>query len=190
MTLIELEAKLKKKLPEKRFIHTQGVRYTCACLAIRYGYDIVNAQIAGLLHDCAKYMSDDELYKKCLKHNIDITEEEEKQPSLLHGKLGAYYAQNKYKVDNKEILEAISYHTTGKPNMSLLGKIVFIADYIEPNRKIIPGLDEIRKYAFEDIDKAVCTKITNMSAYLLSNNIQLKGIAKETYDFYIKDETN
>ena len=55
--------------------------------------------------------------------------------------------------------------------MSLLGKIIFIADYIEPNRKIIPGLDEIRKYAFEDIDKAVCTKITNMSAYLLSNNI-------------------
>ena len=70
--------------------------------------------------------------------------------------------------------------------MSLLCKILFIADYIEPNRKIIPGLEEIRKYAFEDLDKAVLTKIANMSKYLNDNKVEITGIAKETYDYYVK----
>lgn len=184
INLLEIETKLKKKLPEKRFIHTQGVRYTCANLAMKYNYNIEKAQLAGLLHDCAKYMSDDEMLAKCRKHGIDITTEEQKQPHLLHGKLGAYYAKKKYNVDDNDILDAITYHTTGKPDMSLLGKILFIADYIEPNRKIIPGLDEIRKFAFEDIDKAVCTKIINVAEYLLSNGVEIKGISKDTYEFY------
>ena len=90
INLLEIEAKLKKKLPEKRFIHTQGVRYTCANLAMKYNYDIDKAQLAGLLHDCAKYMSDDDMIAKCKKHKIDILAEEQKQPHLHHGKLGAY----------------------------------------------------------------------------------------------------
>lgn len=183
-TLLKIEKKLAKKLPDKRYIHTLGVRYTCGALAMKYGYDIEKAQLAGLLHDCAKYMSDEELLAKCQKHNIDITPEEKAAPHLLHGKLGAYYAKSKYNIDDEEILEAISYHTTGKPNMSMLCKIVYIADYIEPNRKIIPGLEEIRKYAFEDLDKAVRTKLKNMSEYLNNNNVEIKGIAKETLDYY------
>ena len=184
--LLKIENKLEKKLPSKRFEHTKGVRYTCGCLAMIYGYDIVKAQLAGLLHDCAKYMSEKEMLTKCQKHGIDITAEELASPQLLHGKLGAFYAKKKYNVDDEEILEAISYHTTGKPNMSLLCKILFVADYIEPNRKIIPGLEEIRKYAFEDLDKAVLTKIANMSKYLNDNKVEITGIAKETYDYYVK----
>lgn len=183
--LSKIENKLEKKLPSKRFEHTKGVRYTCGCLAMKYGYDIEKAQLAGLLHDCAKYMSDKEILEKCKKHGIEITNEELASPHLLHGKLGAFYAKKKYDIDDAEILEAITYHTTGKPNMSLLCKILYIADYIEPNRKIIPGLDEIRKYAFEDLNKAVLAKINNMSKYLTEKNIEITGIAKETFDYYV-----
>ena len=88
---------------------------------------------------------------KVITKEIELVFVESKQKS-------AYYAKKKYNIDDNDILEAITYHTTGKPDMSLLGKILFIADYIEPNRKIIPGLDEIRKYAFEDIDKLIESK--------------------------------
>ena len=185
--LMDIQNKLSKKLSENRFNHSLGVSYTAASLAMKYNVDVYKARMAGLLHDCAKYLSDEDILEKCIKHDINITKEENKQPHLLHGKLGAYYASNKYGIDDGEILEAIRCHTTGKPNMNLLEKILFIADYIEPNRKNIPGLSEIRRYAFEDIDKAVYYKIKNMSVYLLEKDIKLKGIALETYEYYVKN---
>lgn len=186
LQLLEIQDKLKKKLSLHRFHHSIGVQYTAAALAMKYGVDINQAALAGLLHDCAKYLSQEEIYIKCLEHNITITKQEEIQPHLLHGKLGAYYAQHKYDINDEEIINAIKCHTTGKANMSLLEKIIFIADYIEPNRKIIPGLDKIRSCAFDDIDKAVICKIQNMNEYLLSQGIELEGIALETYNYYVK----
>ena len=73
---------------------------------------------------------------------------EQKNPSLLHAKLGVYYAKHRYEIDDEQILAAIRWHTTGRPEMTLLEKIVFLADYIEPNRKLIPGLTQIRQIAF------------------------------------------
>ncbi|MBE5935648.1 MAG: HD domain-containing protein [Lachnospiraceae bacterium] len=185
LELIEVQNKLGKKLSPYRFQHSIGVQYTAAALAMKYNIDINKALLAGLLHDCAKYLSGEEIYEKCVKYGIEITKEEEAQPHLLHGKLGAYYAKEKYGVTDEDILNAITYHTTGRPNMSLLEKILYIADYIEPNRKVISGLDEIRRYAFDDIDKAVVYKIKNMNGYLLSKDIKLEGISLDTYNYYI-----
>lgn len=84
--------------------------------------DINKAKIAGLLHDCAKCIDDDEKLKECIKYHIEVTEYEKKSKSLLHAKLGAYYAKSKYNIDDTDIINAIKYHTTGRPNMSLIEK--------------------------------------------------------------------
>lgn len=162
----EIQSKLSKKLSEKRFTHTIGVLYTAEALAMRYGEDLDKAAYAAVLHDCAKYCSGEQMLQKCRKYNIEISEVEQKNPSLLHAKLGVYYAKHRYEIDDEQILAAIRWHTTGRPEMTLLEKIVFLADYIEPNRKLIPGLTQIRQIAFCDIDKAVCMTLENTVSYL------------------------
>lgn len=115
----EIRKHLKKKLDAYRYEHTLGVEFTCQALAMRYGYDLDKADLAGLLHDSAKRFEDLVMLQKCLDRNIPVTAEEERDPSLLHAKLGAWMAEHKYEVDDPEILSAITCHTTGKPGMSL-----------------------------------------------------------------------
>lgn len=162
----KIQSKLKTKLTEKRYIHTLGVQYTSAALAMRYRISIFDASMAGLLHDCAKNYSNEELIKRCQKNGIDITDVELRNGFLLHAKLGSYYAKSKYGVDNEEILSAIRWHTTGKPGMSTLEAIVFTADYIEPSRKPLPNLDDIRNMAYIDLDEAVYMILDSTLNYL------------------------
>ncbi len=162
----EVQERLKSKLSNKRFIHTIGVRYTAAALAMRYKVSVEDASMAGVLHDCAKYFSDEDLIKKCAKHNLDCSDIELRNGFLLHSKLGAYYAKKKYGVQNEEIISAVRYHTTGKPGMSLLEAIIFTADYIEPNRKPLAHIDEVRRMAFVDIDEAVYNILDHTLDYL------------------------
>ena len=110
------------------------------------------AQTAGLLHDCAKCIPNDKKLKLCEKKNIPVSEIEEKAPFLLHSKLGVYIARKKYDVEDKEILSAVRWHTTGKPEMTQLEKIIYLADYIEPGRDKAPNLARVRRLAFEDLD--------------------------------------
>ena len=126
--------RLQEKLPPMRYEHSLGVAYTAMALAMRYEYDLDRAEVAGLLHDCAKYYSDGEIIKKCRKHEIPLSEAEIQAPAVLHAKYGAWMAQHRYGVSDPEILSAIRWHTTGKAEMSLLDKIIYIADYIEPRR--------------------------------------------------------
>ena len=130
----KIEKKLSKYLDEDRFQHTMGVMYTSACLAMVHGYDIKDAQVSGLLHDCAKCIPNKKKLKMCSEHNIPVSDFERSHPFLLHSRLGAYIAHEKYGIDDQEILSAINYHTTGRREMSLLEKIIYIADYLEPGR--------------------------------------------------------
>ena len=91
----------------------------------------------------------------CKKNNIPFTEFEKENPYLLHGKIGAFIAKDKFDIKDEDILNSITWHTTGRPNMSLLEKIIFVADYIEPSRYKMPRLKELRKMAFVDIDKCL-----------------------------------
>lgn len=182
--LEELREELQQELPQKRYYHTIGVSDTAACLSMKYGEDIYKARIAGLLHDCAKCLSDNEIYSRCLSAGIEISETEKAQPFLLHAKLGAFYAKTKYGITDTDILAAISFHTTGRPNMSLLEKIIFISDYIEPGRKEIPGLSSIRAMVFQDLDKAVYFTLKNTLSYLNAQRNQKNQIDSTTINAY------
>lgn len=162
----KIKEKLSKKLSVKRFDHTIGVSYTAAAMAMRYGLNVDRAAMSGLLHDCAKYMTDDELIEKCTKYGIECSETELRNGYLLHAKLGAYLSKEKYGIEDEEICSAVRYHTTGKPAMSVLEAIVFTADYIEPRRKVLPNFKLIRSMAFVDLDEAVYLILKNTLSYL------------------------
>lgn len=180
----KIKKKLKTELDKARYEHTIGVMDTAACLAMRYECDLEKAIVAGLLHDCAKCIPNDNKLRLCKKHGIEISASEKKAPFLLHAKLGAYLAKKDYEVDDDEILSAIACHTTGKPDMSLLDKIVFIADYIEPGRDKAPNLLEIRRLAFQDIDQALVQILKDTLSYLEESGQQIDPTTQAVLEFY------
>jgi predicted HD superfamily hydrolase involved in NAD metabolism len=123
-------------------------------LARRWGADIEKARIAGLVHDCGKSPSRNILLKRVLEFGIVMDEIEEAEPQLLHGHVSAELALREFGIDDQEVLASIRYHTTGRVSMSLLEKIIYLADYIEPGRDF-PGVDELRELAGQDLDMAV-----------------------------------
>ena len=181
---IKIEKKLSKYLDEARFSHTLGVMYTCASLAMVHGYDLQAAQIAGLLHDSAKCIPNKKKLKICAQNDIPVTNFEREHPFLLHAKLGAYIAAEKYGVTDKEVLSSITYHTTAKPEMTLLEKIVYIADYIEPARDKAPHLAEIRKLAFQDLDECIYEILEDTLLYLDKNPDDIDSTTKDAFDYY------
>jgi len=187
---IKMQKKLVKYLDEDRFAHTLGVMYTCASLAMVHGYDLEDAQVAGLLHDCAKCIPNKKKLKLCSQHNISVTDFEEEHPFLLHAKLGAYIARKKYDITDEEILSSITYHTTGRREMSLLEKIVYIADYIEPMRNKAPNLDKIRKLAFQDLDECLYEILKDTLEYLDENPQNVDNTTKEAFSYYKELHTN
>ncbi len=179
-----LQKQMKEELSDDRYEHTLGVMYTAESLAMRYGVDMTKAAVAGLLHDCAKCIPNSQKIKLCKKHDIEMTEMELKNPSLLHAKLGAYMAEKAYGIDDPEILSAIRSHTTGKPDMSMLDIIIYMADYIEPNRDKAPNLKEIRKLSFENIEEALYQVLEGTLNYLSNRPDAIDPTTKITYDFY------
>lgn len=174
------------KSDKMRFRHTIGVADTCACMAMRYGVDMQQAYIAGLLHDCAKCVPDETKIRQCKEHNIKLTDIELKNQYLIHSKLGAYYAKKLYGIKDEQICQAIKYHTTGRCNMSMLEKIVFLADYIEPYRNKASDLERIRSLAFTDIDRAVYEVLKDTLDYLKKGKRPIDTTTEETFNFYNK----
>ena len=175
---------MEKVQDEKRYEHTLGVAYTATALAMCHGASVENAELAGLLHDCAKCMEDDKKIALCEKHHISMTELERRNPFLLHAKVGSFLAMNTYKVHDPDVINAILNHTTGRPGMSLLEKIVYVADYIEPSRKQAPHLSDIRKLAFHDLDEALFRIMKDTLEYLQGIGNTVDQMTQETYDFY------
>ncbi len=180
----EFKTRLLKDLNPRRYEHTIGVASTAFCLACKYGIDSEKAYVAGLLHDCAKCFSDDKTLSLCKKYGIELNEFEKKNPSLIHAPLGGEYARNKYGIEDEDIIEAIKWHTTGKPKMSVLEKIVFIADYMEPNRKKLLGLDEIRKVAFQDLDKCMYLILINTIQHLKNKEMLINPMSEKALVYY------
>lgn len=182
--LQKIQTRLKKHIDEDRFIHTLGVMYTSASMAMAHGCSMDDAQVAGLLHDCAKCIPNDKKLKICKKNQIEISSVEYENPILLHAKLGAFIAETKYDISDSNILQAIKYHTTGRAGMSMLEKIVFIADYIEPGRYKAKNLTEIRKMAFIDLDECVYMILRDTLAYLKNNPKAVDPTTSDAYDYY------
>lgn len=147
----KLDDFIKVRLNEKRYRHTMGVVETSAKLAERYGADTEKAHIAALFHDACKNLDIDEMNSLVEKYHIgDVYID---KPQLAHSKLAAAIIQDRFGVDDEDIINAISYHTTGRAEMSLLEKIIYISDAVEPNRSY-PGVEKRYRLAFEDIDRA------------------------------------
>lgn len=183
-SLFEINEDIKRNLPPDRYIHSLGVAYTAASLAMKYNCSIDKAMIAGMLHDYSKKDSDKTYIKFCQDNNLIITQVEYQNPGLLHAKISSFYAKNKFNIKDYEILSAIDYHTTGKPEMTILEKIVYISDYIEPSRTKQPNLTEIRREAFEDIDKALLHILSDTIDHLKSSGKVIDSQTKQTYLYY------
>jgi predicted HD superfamily hydrolase involved in NAD metabolism len=184
MELEQLRESMKMVLKETRYQHVLGVEEVSIDLAVIHGCDQRKAAIAGILHDCAKYLTDEELLSECTKYKLPVTDGERKSVYLLHAKVGAACARDKYGIEDDDILNAITYHTTGRPGMSLLEKIVFTADYIEPNRKPLPRIEEIRKAAYDHLDFAVYLILENTLEYLNNVGTFIDTRTNETYAYY------
>ena len=186
----EIQSILKKELDTKRFQHTLGVAYTAVSLAMCYDSDLTESFIAGLLHDCAKCISDKDKINFCKNHNIKITNIELQNPFLLHAIVGSVLANEKYGIENSSIENAILYHTTGHPAMTLLEKIIFVADYIEPLREHDSELSRVRQIAFVDIDECLLLILQHTLSYLKSSHKEIDPKTEETYKYYIKVKDN
>ena len=185
MKRLDMIHELEKELKFSRFVHTMGVAYTATSLAMHYGYDVTKAETAGLLHDCAKYYSAEKMESLCKKGGIPISEAERGNTALLHAKAGRVLAKTQYGIEDKEILDAIQCHTTGRPAMTLLDKILFVSDYIEPGRSQAPNLEEIREMAFDNLDDALCKILYDTLFYLNKSGKLVDPMTKMTYDYYM-----
>lgn len=172
MTFEEIYQDLSRKLTPKRFTHSIGVTDMAETLAKRYGADPTQARLAGLLHDCAKELSLAEMYRWLQVANEVVDSQMMKDGALLHGVVGAIVANYVYHVTDTEILEAIRVHTTGKVGMSILDKIIFVADYIEVNRDF-DGVDRLRELAKTDLDQAVLGGYDNTISFLIKQKKEI-----------------
>ena len=153
LDLPELRACSYSMIRAKRIAHVKGTEEEAVRLARRWGADEEHARRAAILHDCTKYLELDEQLQLCAKYGIVLDELEQQAVKLLHSKTGACVARHVYGVSD-DIYEAIFWHTTGKADMTLLEKLLYIADYMEPTRDF-PGVERLRALAYEDLDAAV-----------------------------------
>ena len=179
-----LEDALRTALRPTRFQHTLGVTYTACALAMRYGEDISKARLAGLLHDCAKHLPADEMIAMCRVSAWPVSETAEENHKLLHAGAGPVLAARTYGVEEEDILLAIAWHTTGRPDMTLLEEIVFVADYIEPNRNEAPRLNEIRNVVFTDLHAATRMILEDTLEHLKSLDVIIDPATAESYAWY------
>lgn len=180
----ELQFKLKKTLDKPRYEHTVGVMYTAACMAMAHGCDIEKAMIAGLLHDCAKCMTHEERVALCETNQVDVTPSEHINKAILHAKAGAILARIEYHITDEEILHAIAVHTTGTPEMNMLDKIIYIADYIEPGRDKAPNLKLVRALAYQDLNACMAQILDDTLNYLNARGGQIDSATAEAHEFY------
>ena len=182
MEIKEIRQSVKEQLLVDRYRHTLGVEETSTILANRYGADEKKAKISALLHDIAKNQTYNEMREQLML--AGEASYLEYNSLVWHAPVGALVAKAKYQIEDEDILNAIKYHSTGRPAMSLLEKIVFLADYIEPGRTQ-PNVDQIRDLACQSLEKAVAQTLANTVAYLSSkgdNEIHPDTLA--AYEFY------
>ncbi len=179
-----MQEKLKSMLLEKRYLHSVSVMETAVKMAKFYGADEEKAKIAGLLHDCAKNYSAGEMISLCDEYGIDLDEVSKKQHGLIHAFLGAEIAKREFGICDEEIYDAIYYHTVGKPNMSTLTKIIYIADGIEPLR-IYEGVEHLREVAFSDLNKAIIYQMDITIKSVLKKGTLLHPGTVSTRNYYI-----
>jgi predicted HD superfamily hydrolase involved in NAD metabolism len=176
---------VKKQLTEHRYQHTIGVMETAIALAEQYGADVKKAELAAIFHDYAKFRPKEEMKRIILEQNMpkDLLLY---NTELWHAPVGAYLVEKEVGINDVEILDAIRYHTSGRPDMTLLEKVVYVADYIEPGR-IFPGVDEVRELAKQDLNKALIKALQNTIQFLMNKNQAIYPDTFYTYNSLIME---
>lgn len=160
---------IKSNLNNQRFQHSLRVQNTAVELAHYYKTDIEKTSLAGLVHDCAKNMEISKMLYIIEKNGYNIDIKFKNNSNIMHGLAGAIVAETVMGIADREVLDAVAYHTTGKANMTMLQKIIYLADYIEPMRNF-PGVEELRQLAYKDLDKALLLSFNNTIKYVIDKN--------------------
>lgn len=174
------------ELNHHRFAHTLGVAYTARQLAIRHGVDPIKAEEAGLLHDCAKCMPLKNMQQIAKTHSLTTDPEQLGSGALLHSLVGAWVARNDYRMADPDVLNAISYHNTGRPGMTRLEMVVYLADAIEPGRSSYPVLDRVRLLSQLSLERALLMEMEANVDYIQSSGKHLHSLTASTIDWLRK----
>ncbi|HEM6265765.1 TPA: bis(5'-nucleosyl)-tetraphosphatase (symmetrical) YqeK [Streptococcus suis] len=175
--------KIRVAMKPARFQHVLGVEEAALALADRYGCDSKKASLAALLHDYAKEVEDQVFLDLIAKYDLD-RDLLNWDNNIWHGVVGAYKIAEDFGLEDEEIFQAIQRHTVGAGQMTLLDKVLYVADYIEPNREF-PGVDEARRIAKESLDKAVAYETAQTISYLAKKGIPIYPQTLETYNGYV-----
>ena len=178
-----LVQQVQMQMSEARFEHVLGVEQSAIALAKRYGCSVEKASIAALTHDYAKERSADAFRFIIENKGFDLNLLRWGN-AIWHGLVGAYFVEHELGITDHDILEAIRLHTTGAPQMSLLSKIIYVADYIEPGRDF-PGVEEARRLAVLDLDQAVAFETKQTLQYLIGKNVPIYPKTIETYNQWV-----
>ena len=183
-TAEEMSEQLKRMIPPRRFIHSIGVMETAVRLAPVAGADGEKARVAGLLHDCAKKLNREQMLEAARMGGVSLLPDELENEAVLHAPAGAFVARHVFGVSDPEILSAIRLHTVGAPGMTPLEALIYVADFIEPNRKPIPGLEAIRAAAETDVFRAAAMCGESTRRYVASQGLPFCRQTQAMLDFY------
>ena len=186
LSIEEMNLYLKENLLEKRYIHVKGVATMAKKLAELNNVSEEKAEIAALAHDVAKNLSKDKMKEIITENNINISPLEESNSNLWHSIIAPIVAKDKLGIEDEEILDSIRWHTTGKENMSVLAKIIYIADMIEPNRDF-NGVEEIRKITYDNLDSGVYHGLTHSIQFLLTKNLLIDENTIKARNYFLLD---
>jgi predicted HD superfamily hydrolase involved in NAD metabolism len=178
--------KLEKNLTPGRFEHTLQVEQVALDMASIYGAEHRLVSMAALFHDYAKKYDNEKKRRLVHKYHIVLNEAELRNIDLVHGRLGAAIARDKYQIEDKDIHNASIYHTTGRENMSLVEKVIYIADFIEPGRKPFPGLDKARELAYTNIDEAMVKILMMTLNHIIDKGYVIDQRTEQAYEYYYK----
>lgn len=181
---------LKDNLSDERYRHSIATGEMAEKLAKEFGIDSEKAKLAGVLHDCAKEYSHEENLKIIKENNLDVDEDELKSKKVLHAPVSAFVAKTIFNIEDKEILDAIRFHTIGKIGMSDFEKIIFLADKIETETRIEEHFDllrqELNKTKSLDATLLLCSKMTIKS--LLDRNLDINFQTIDLYNYLLKTQ--
>lgn len=188
MNIDLINNKVRDMLPKQRYKHSLNVANCAMKLSEIYGYDKKKSYIAGITHDCAKYLNKEEVKYYVDKYNIILDELEKDNLALSHSVIGSYIAKYEFKIDDDEIINAIKYHTTGKENMNLIEKIIYMADLIEEDRDF-PGVELLRELVYsKQLDKALLISFNNTIKFVMDNNQLIHNRTVNARNYLILNE--
>lgn len=178
---------LKKNLDSAKFKHSKGVALMAGELAQKHGVPVRDARLAGLLHDVGRIYGKQQLVRYAKKHQLKIPRKNDimkYSPKLLHSFVGADIVKNKF-TKNPLIVEAVAYHTLAKPRLNRFAKIIYVADYIAPDRRY-PGVKKVRKQAMRDLDSAFAAALEDTLCCVMKKKQWLHPLAVKTWNEVIK----